>query len=68
MSHVIDGILAIVTGLPANEKRQLVDRLVSSGVLTEGCEDALVMASRRNEPATPYRQFRRRLQRRGLLR
>ena len=68
MSGVIDGIVTIVAGLPSTKKRELVDRLISSGILSESCEDALVVASRRDEPTMPYAQFRRQLQRRGLLR
>lgn len=67
MSQVVDGIVTIVAGLPAGKKREFVERLVSSGVLTESCEDALIIASRRDEPTTSYRQFRRRLQSKGAL-
>ena len=67
MSQVIDGIITIVAGLPASKKQEFVERLVSSGGLTESCEDALVITSRRGEPAIPYRQFRRRLQSKGAL-
>ncbi len=68
MSQVIDGIITIVSGLPANKKSELVERLVSSGTLTDSCEDALVIESRRNEPTTPYRKFRRQLKSKGALR
>ena len=67
MSQVIDGIITIVSGLPAGKKSELVERLISSGALTESCEDALVIESRRNEPTTPYRKFRRRLKSKGVL-
>lgn len=67
MSQVVDGIVTIVAGLSANKKQEFVERLVSSGALTESCEDALIIASRRSEPAIPYRKFRRQLQRKGAL-
>ena len=49
MSQVVDGIVTIVAGLSADRKQEFVEQLVSSGVLTESCGDALVIASRRTE-------------------
>ena len=49
MSRVVDGIVTIVAGFSADKKREFVERLVSSGALTESCEDALVIASRRTK-------------------
>ncbi len=68
MSQVIDGIITIVAGLSAKKKLEFVEHLVSSGILTESCEDALIIASRRNEPAMPYSQFRRQMKSKGMLR
>ena len=49
MSQLVDGIVPIVAGLSADKKQEFVERLVSSGALTESCGDALVIASRRAE-------------------
>jgi hypothetical protein len=59
MSEVVDGLVTIVAGLELRERRSLVDRLITSGILCESAEDALVIASRRDEPTTSYRRFRR---------
>ena len=60
MSSVIDGLMEIVANLDTGEQKTLVDRLISSGILCESAEDALVIASRKDEPTTSYRHFRRR--------
>ena len=60
MSQVVDGLVAVVAGLDPEDRTTLVDRLISSRVLSESAEDALVIASRRNEPTTSYREFRKR--------
>ncbi len=59
MSEVVDELVTMVAGLKAHERRSLVDRLISSGILCESAEDALVIASRRDEPTASYRRFRR---------
>ena len=68
MSQVLDGLVTIVAGLKPSEQKGLVDRLISSGVLCQSAEDALLITSRRNEPTADYRQFRKRHLARGKKR
>ena len=60
MSQVVDGLVTVVSGLGLEDRTTLVDRLISSQILSESAEDALIIASRRNEPTTSYREFRTR--------
>ncbi len=57
MSQVVDGLVTVVAGLGLEDRTTLVDRLISSQILSESAEDALIIASRRNEPATSYREL-----------
>lgn len=61
MNQIVDGLLAIVASLNAADRKEFVDRLISSGILKEDVEDVLVIASRRDEPTARYREFRRRV-------
>ena len=65
MNQIVDGLLAIVASLNAADRKVFVDRLISSVVLKEDAEDALVIASRRDEPTARYRESRRRVVRNG---
>ncbi len=58
MTQVVDGIVTIVAGLEPEQRKGLVDRLISSGVLSETEEDAMIIASRRQEPTEDYNKFR----------
>lgn len=68
MGQVVNDIIQNIASLPAGRRRELVDRLIASGLLCESSEDALLIASRRDEPTKPYRQFRRSLKAKGARR
>ena len=61
MAQVVENIISLIAELPPRDRHKLVDRVIDSGLLCESSEDALVLASRRDEPTTPYRTFRQTL-------
>jgi hypothetical protein len=67
MTKVVEGVLTIVKGLKANERKQFLRGLVSSGVLTEDEQDVLVIESRRGGPTRPLDEFVREMRRKGRL-
>jgi hypothetical protein len=57
MNQIVDGVLAIVSGLKQKERREFFSRLIASGVLTKDEKDILVIESRRKAPSRPLDEF-----------
>jgi hypothetical protein len=68
MTRVVEGVLTIVKGLKRQERREFVDGLLSSGVLSEDEQDSLVINSRRRGSTRSLDQFVREMKRKGRLR
>ncbi len=68
MTRVVEGVLTIVKGMSAKERRQFVQELLSSDILTEDQRDSLVIESRRGGPTRPLEKFVDDMKRKGRLR
>jgi hypothetical protein len=67
MTQVIEGVLTIVKGLNRKARRQFLQRLLESGLLTEDEQDRLVIESRRRDPRRPLENFVANMKRKGRL-
>lgn len=64
---LIDGLSQVIFSLKPTQRRQLLNRLVDSHVLSEDEEDALLVELRKDEAPIPYKKIRRDLKKKGRL-
>ncbi|MBC8205023.1 hypothetical protein ISS30_05855 [bacterium] len=57
MFERVDNVIEVVGKMDDDEKRELIRRIIDENLLPEDDEDALIIASRQNDPITPYSDF-----------
>ena len=65
MFERVENVLEVVSEMDDDEKRELIRRFIDENLLSEDDEDALIIASRRNDPAAPYSDFLEELRKEG---
>ena len=68
MTRLVQGVLTIVGGLNRKDRRELVQGLLDSGLLTEDEQDRLTIESRRRDRTRPLVDFVADMKRKGRLR
>ena len=68
MTRLVQGVLTIVGGLNRKDRRELVQGLLDSGLLTEDEQDRLTIESRRRDRTRPLADFVADMKRKGRLR
>jgi len=68
MTKLVEGVLTIVRGLNRKDRKDLVQGLLSAGVLSEDDQDRIVLESRRKDRTRPLDDFVKDMKRKGRLR
>jgi hypothetical protein len=68
MTKLVQGVLTIVNGLSAKDRKQLVRGMLDAGLLTEDEQDRIVIESRRRDRTRPLGDFVKEMKQKGRLR
>jgi muramoyltetrapeptide carboxypeptidase LdcA involved in peptidoglycan recycling len=67
MNQIVDGVLAIVSGLKQKGCREFFSQLIASEVLTKDEEDILIIESPREAPSRLLDEFIEEMKKKGRL-
>lgn len=65
MTKLVEGVLTIVRGLNRKDRKDLVQGLLSAGVLSDDDQDRMVLESRRKDRTRPLNDFVKDMKRKG---
>jgi|KBSSwiStaDraftv2_1062776.scaffolds.fasta_scaffold5951325_1 hypothetical protein len=68
MTAIVKGVLTTIKRLKAGQRRELLDELLASKLLSKDQQDALVIESRRGGPTRPLSSFVGDMKKQGRMR